>query len=288
MLASRHVEQVTLRRLAFLAFHVAAVLLCACSGGLDTMNPGTTTPAAGEPTIDRPIESGPSTPLTGLVQARVIRVIDGDTIEVDRALDGRATLRYIGIDTPETVAPGQPVACYGREASEHNRLLVEGETVYLEKDTSDVDRFGRLLRYVYLEDGSMVNELLVRGGYAVSRAYPPDTAHQSRLETAVADARTANRGMWASCPSQISTPTRTAGQSPTAEPSSALSACPEGCATELPGCPIKGNINASGVRIYHVPGSGSYSDTVITPANGERWFCSVEEAVANGWRAAQN
>jgi hypothetical protein len=55
-----------------------------------------------------------------------------------------------------------------------------------------------------------------------------------------------------------------------------------------PNCPIKGNINAKGDRIYHVPGNESYAETVITPAKGERWFCSAEEAQAAGWRAAKN
>jgi hypothetical protein len=77
-----------------------------------------------------------------LVQARVVRVIDGDTIEADIALGPRATIRYIGIDTPETVAPGQPVGCYGPEATNRNRSLVENQTVYLEKDVSETDQFG--------------------------------------------------------------------------------------------------------------------------------------------------
>jgi micrococcal nuclease len=69
-------------------------------------------------------------------------VIDGDTIEVDQTLDGPATVRYIGVDTPETVALGQPVGCFGLEASARNKELVEGKTVFLEKDVSETDRFG--------------------------------------------------------------------------------------------------------------------------------------------------
>jgi micrococcal nuclease len=140
-----------------------------------------------------------ATPAVLGVQALVVRVIDGDTIEVDRALDGQATIRYIGVDTPETVAPGQPVACFGREASNRNKELVEGKTVYLEKDVSDADRFGRLLRYVYLADGSMVNELLVVEGFAQVSTFPPDVKHQQRFLAAQQKARSANLGLWGSC-----------------------------------------------------------------------------------------
>ena len=76
-------------------------------------------------------------------------MIDGDTIEVD--MNGsQYTVRYIGMDTPETVHPTRGVEPYGHEASKRNRELVEGKTVYLEKDISETDRYGRLLRYVYL------------------------------------------------------------------------------------------------------------------------------------------
>ena len=86
----------------------------------------------------------------GLEDALVIRVIDGDTIDV--LIGGREfRVRYIGIDTPETVDPRQPVECFGREASERNRRLVWGKAVGLERDVSETDRFGRLLRYVWMD-----------------------------------------------------------------------------------------------------------------------------------------
>jgi micrococcal nuclease len=135
----------------------------------------------------------------GLVQARVVRVIDGDTVEADIVLGPRVTIRYIGVDTPETVAPGQPVACYGIEASNRNKALVENQTVYLEKDISETDRFGRLLRYVYLESGAMVNELLVADGFAQVSTFPPDVKYQQRLLAAQQAPRAANRGLWGSC-----------------------------------------------------------------------------------------
>jgi endonuclease YncB( thermonuclease family) len=128
------------------------------------------------------------------VQALVVRVIDGDTVEIDRALDGRATVRYIGIEAPETRALGQPVGCYNGEASNRNKELVEGKTVLLEKDVSETDQFGHLLRYVYLEHGQMVNELLVAEGLAQASPYPPDVKHQERFSAAQQQARDAGRG----------------------------------------------------------------------------------------------
>ena len=122
-------------------------------------------------------------------QVRVVRVIDGDTIEIE----GGERVRYIGIDTPE-VYPD--LEAFGREACQANRQLVEGKTVRLEKDVSETDRYGRLLRYVWV-DNTMVNAELVRQGLARAKAYPPDTRYQKYLDQAEAEAREADRGMWA-------------------------------------------------------------------------------------------
>jgi micrococcal nuclease len=132
--------------------------------------------------------------------------VDGDTIDVSIA-GQNATVRYIGVDTPETVDPRQPVGCYGHEASAFNKMLVEGENVELEKDVSETDRFGRLLRYVFV-DGQMVNEMLVRDGYAVVGTYPPDVKFQERFLMLQREAREAGRGLWAACntPAAGSTP----------------------------------------------------------------------------------
>ncbi len=121
--------------------------------------------------------------------ARVTQVIDGDTISIE----GGHRVRYIGIDTPETY----PVlAAYGMEALEANRELVEGKEVRLERDVSERDRYGRLLRYVYV-DGIFVNAELVRQGLAEAKAYPPDIEYQDSLEELEAEARQAGRGIWA-------------------------------------------------------------------------------------------
>jgi len=121
--------------------------------------------------------------------ARVIRVIDGDTI----VIEGNYRVRYIGIDTPEAYPQ---VEAFGLEAWQVNRALVEGKVVRLEKDVSEVDKYGRLLRYVYV-DNIFVNAELVKQGLAYAQAYPPDTKHQDYLETLEQEARQAGSGMWA-------------------------------------------------------------------------------------------
>lgn len=121
--------------------------------------------------------------------ARVIRVIDGDTI----VIEGNYRVRYIGIDTPE-VHP--QVEAFGLEAWQANRELVEDKIVRLEPDVSEVDKYGRLLRYVYVDD-IFVNAELVRRGLAYAQAYPPDTRHQDYLEKLEQEARQAGSGMWA-------------------------------------------------------------------------------------------
>lgn len=137
-------------------------------------------------------EASPSATST---MALVTKVIDGDTLEV--SVSGQLKkLRLIGIDTPETVDPRRPVECFGKEASAKTKELLGGKEVILEKDVSETDRYGRLLRYVYL-DGVFVNEALVAEGYAEASAYPPDIAHQNQLEAAEKTAKEQQKGLWA-------------------------------------------------------------------------------------------
>lgn len=125
---------------------------------------------------------------------KVVRVVDGDTIEIE----GGQKVRYIGIDTPETVDPRRPVACFGKEASDENKKLVEGKQVRLEKDVSETDKYGRLLRYVYVGD-IFVNDYLVRHGYAQVSTYPPDVKFTEQFLEAERDARENQRGLWKKC-----------------------------------------------------------------------------------------
>ncbi|MEO8456829.1 MAG: thermonuclease family protein [Chloroflexota bacterium] len=224
----------------------------------------------------------PTTEITrpsDLTMATVTHVVDGDTIDVE--INGETKrLRYIGMDTPETVDPNRPVGCYGHEASDYNKQLVLGQTVGLQTDVSETDDFGRLLRYVWLGD-VMVNADLVRNGYAVAKAYPPDTEYNDILQQIQAEAKQAGAGLWTACANATPfvSPTQTA---------------PAGSGTQV--CDfsgtnqavIKGNISSSDEKIYHVPGQQSYDETSINERNGERWFCTEADAVAAGWRKSKS
>jgi micrococcal nuclease len=167
------------------------VLLATVLAGCEENAIPTQTPRAGA-TVPR-----------GWQEAEVVRVVDGDTIVV--RVEGREErVRYIGIDTPESVQPDMPVECFGREASRENERLVEGRTVYLEKDVSDTDRFGRLLRYVHVDDPRsgerlFVNLELVRRGYGGAVTFPPDVRHERDFRAAEREAREAGRGLWGAC-----------------------------------------------------------------------------------------
>ena len=135
----------------------------------------------------------------GVATGRVVKVVDGDTVHV--RIDGEEeTVRYIGVDTPETKKPGTGVQCFGPDASAANRRLVAGEDVRLAYDAERRDRYGRLLAYVYRSsDGVFVNAALVRSGYGRTLAIAPNTAHRARLERLERDARTGGRGLWGVC-----------------------------------------------------------------------------------------
>ncbi len=119
----------------------------------------------------------------------VTRVIDGDTI----IIEGGHRVRYIGIDTPE-IYPR--MEAYGMEALLANREMVEGKMVRLERDVSETDKYGRLLRYVFIGE-VFVNAELVQEGLAHANAYPLDTEYQTYLEKLEAEAKEAGRGVWA-------------------------------------------------------------------------------------------
>jgi micrococcal nuclease len=133
------------------------------------------------------------------VAAIVTRVIDGDTVKV--SIGGRRdTVRYIGVDTPETDRPGTPVQCFGQAATEYNRRLVAGRAVLLRTDAEPRDRYGRLLAYVYRRrDGVFVNAALVRDGFAAILTIPPNVAHARELRRLERQARLAGGGLWREC-----------------------------------------------------------------------------------------
>jgi endonuclease YncB( thermonuclease family) len=132
---------------------------------------------------------------------RVVRVVDGDTVRV-RVGDRTTTVRYIGVDAPESVKPGEPVQCFAKRASEFNRRLVNGERVRLRFGPERFDRYGRLLAYVGLVDRNSrsVNALLIARGYARVLTIPPNTQHEQAYSRLEQRARERGLGLWSSCP----------------------------------------------------------------------------------------
>jgi micrococcal nuclease len=137
-------------------------------------------------------DAGPAT-----ARAYVVRAVDGDTIEA--RIDGRVEdVRYIGVDTPETVKPGTPVQCFGHRASDFDRRLVEHRLVRLVFGVERRDVYGRLLAYVYIGH-RFVNEELVRRGLARTLEIPPNTLHNALFRRLELGAARAGRGLWGAC-----------------------------------------------------------------------------------------
>lgn len=187
----------------------SAVVACDSAEAPTATAIGDSAPSAARPVDESATAPGPTIeaqsfrPTGPTEPAQVVRIIDGDTIVV--RLAGRDVhLRYIGMDTPETVEPGSPVEWMGPEASAANARLVEGRTVVLEKDVSETDRYGRLLRYVWLVDGdrwTLVDLELVRRGFAQVETDPPDVKYADLFVAAERGARAAALGLWRPRPS---------------------------------------------------------------------------------------
>lgn len=205
---------------------------------------------------------------------KVTNVIDGDTIGV--LIDGKTRrVRLIGIDAPGNIEPTR-IKCFGREASDKARQALDGRYVLLEKDKArnNVDMYGRLLRYVILEDGTNFNLSMVLQGYAREYTYHGlPYEYQRQFRQAETFARQNKLGVWSDlCQNQ-------------AFPETLLSSNTKYLNT----CDIKGNINyRTQEKIYHTPECDSYARTFINEDRGERWFCSEREAIDEGWRKALN
>ncbi len=129
----------------------------------------------------------------------VHQFIDGDTISVD--MNGSVeTVRFIGVDTPETHKPNTPVQCYGPEAAAHTQALIGTSRVRLQADPLDTnrDRYGRLLRYIYLPDGTLIDQKIIQDGYGFAYTqFPFDKTEQFKADEQAAKA--ARLGLWAAC-----------------------------------------------------------------------------------------
>jgi micrococcal nuclease len=249
--------------------------------------------------------------------ALVERVVDGDTIHV--VVNGqKETVRMLLVDTPETKHPDKPVEPFGPEASEFAKERLEGRTVRLEFDGPKRDKYDRLLAYVWIDD-VLFNELLVENGLArLAYVYDPPYRHYNAIAAAENRAMKEKKGIWsienyvredgfdseraasywkereaASVAMAVSSEAGSrekeaaageahAGEAAAGEEGGASKGT--AAAAEAPACDnplIKGNISSRGDKIYHLPGGQYYEQT-----KAERMFCSVEEAVAAGFRAA--
>jgi micrococcal nuclease len=205
----------------FVAIGLTA-LIAGCGSGTSTTPPpqpsatGTSVRTTAQPTARPPASidfskapAGPTKPTGPTTTAKVARVVDGDTIHA--TVNGKdVTVRYIGMDAPESVKPGTPVQPYALEASEANKQLVDGKTVVLEKDVSETDQYGRTLRDVWLQAGStfvLVDYVLVVRGYAQVTTFPPDVKYVSQLLAAQRWARDNDVGLWG-LPDTRSAPTQ--------------------------------------------------------------------------------
>lgn len=198
-------------------------------------------------------------------EAKVIDVIDGDTIIV--LLDGiTETVRYLGVDAPEMKARNPEP---GRKARTWNRKEVGGKTVKLYAGSRDRDDFDRLLRLVIVDD-LFVNSAIIREGLATSFNRPHNDTCAALFTEDMMFAYQNKQGIWQDVEDFMELPDG--------------SSCPDGCIFPPTGCGIKGNINYSDDYIYHLPGSADYSNVKIEADRGERWFCTIEEAIRNGWR----
>lgn len=148
---------------------------------------------------ENPVATNSASQETEGEKALVTKVVDGDTIVVNNTI----TVRFVGIDTPETVDPRRPVGCFGKEASNETKKLLTGKTVVLEKDISETDKYGRLLRFIYLplSDGQtlFVNDYLVREGFAKAKTYKPDVKFEQKFLEAEKQAKENNKGLWGKC-----------------------------------------------------------------------------------------
>jgi endonuclease YncB( thermonuclease family) len=157
---------------------ILAILACEVGFTAPTPNPNGSNNNGGSSATAQPAPEGET--------AVVTYIVDGDTVEVEMNGIGYR-VRYVGVNTPE-----RDQDCY-QEAKDANAALVEGETVTLVQDESNTDQYGRLLRYIYVGN-TMINEELVREGYAEAVEYRPDTRYTSYFRQLEGEASAAGRG----------------------------------------------------------------------------------------------
>ena len=202
-------------------------------------------------------------------QVLVTAVVDGDTIHVGRGWR-HTRVRLIGVDTPETVHPKKPIEFFGPEASEFTKSSLAGKWVHLEFEPSDqIDAYGRLLAYVFMEDGTFFNRELVRMGYA--RAYTRfDFRYREDFRLVQEEARQARLGLWVAARQKGPPPIPAGGNIAGQEGPPSISA--EG--------KIIGNVRS---KIYHLPGQQHYT----IPEEDKVYFATEGEAISAGYRRSK-
>lgn len=221
------------------------------------------------------------------IKVKVLRVVDGDTIHV--LLNNKdVTIRMIGIDTPETVDPRKPVQCFGKEASNHARQLLDGTTVYLEQDTSqgDYDKYNRLLSYIWMADGRLFNQVMIAEGYAFEYTYNLPYNYQTQFKSAQRNAQNQQIGLWspntcnglhgAIVATATTIPIIGGGGSSNGGGSTTMDADSAPCFVGQ----IKGNRKS---MIYHVPDGAFYAKTHVAVD----CFDSESAAIAAGYRRSK-
>jgi micrococcal nuclease len=184
------------RWIAVLLLVLGLAVVAGCEGYVDVGGGGGTGGAPADlATSDAERAAWPDPPKDA-VAAKVQRVSDGDTF-VATVKGRRERVRVIGVDTPESVAPNRPDEPFGEEASAFAKRYLDGETVRLAGDAEPRDRYGRMLAYVWLRDGTFWNALLVAEGYAQQLTIPPNVTYERLFRRLVAEARREDRGLWA-------------------------------------------------------------------------------------------
>ena len=194
----------------------------------------------------------------------VSAVVDGDTIFVDENIK----IRLLGIDAPELDE------CFGEESKKYLAGMVLGREVFLEKDQTASDRYGRLLRYVVLRNKNpevndiFVNSLIVKNGFAKSEYVKPNRRYLALLQAGEREAKEKKLGMWGGC--EVEEKQKAVGE---------IASKPE-----KKGCLIKGNIGKQYTKDYFLPGCPNYKRVKVDLRKGEKWFCSEGEAKEAGWK----
>ena len=253
-------------------------LTTACSSQEETPSPSPTPRPA-------PTENATFT------SATVKHVVDGVTIDV--VVSGKELrVRYLGVEIPFNGGTDGEEQNLTERALEFNIFLVDGRTVELERDVVETDLEGLELRYVYVS-GEMVNEVLLTNGYATVASFPPDFAYKNSFLVAEENAKRDQRGFWKRSSSPLGQEMPTSVPTPVpAFPGGTLPLPPGAqqggsvCDYSGTGEPvIKGNVESrTSERIYHVPGGFFYATTKVEESEGDRWFCTEDEAIESGWK----